>query len=98
MILNQPNQRFLITLTSEEKGFLEETPQPCENRKEGDHIKAILLRSEGWTVPQISQAGKLSNKSGGSESHLTEEQTQELIAHLGQNTYAHTHQIVLQVD
>lgn len=30
--------------------------QTCENRKEGDRIKAILLRSEGWTVPLISQA------------------------------------------
>lgn len=26
------------------------------DRKEGDRIKAILLRSEGWTVPKISQA------------------------------------------
>ena len=70
-------------------GPLELLHQACENSKEGDRIKAILLRSEGWTVPQISQAlrlhqstvvkhaqeykttGKLQNKSGGSESHLT---------------------------
>lgn len=48
-----------LYLTSEEKGFLEEAHQASENRKEGDRIKAILLRSEGWTVPQISQALRL---------------------------------------
>ena len=78
-----------LYLTAEEKTHLELRHQACENRKEGDRIKAILLRSEGWTVPQISQAlrlhqstiikhieeyktrSKLSNESGGSESHLT---------------------------
>ncbi len=38
--------------------------------------------------------GKLKNQSGGS-SHLTDEQTQELVAHLEEHTYAHNHQIVL---
>ena len=77
-------------------------------------IKSILLRSEGWTVPQISQAlrlhqstvirhiqdyqsGKLKNESGGSTSHLSEEQTQELISHLEKYTYHHNHEIVLYV-
>jgi transposase len=104
-----------LYLSAEEKAFLEESHEACENRKEGDRIKAILLRSEGWTVPQISQAlrlhqstiikhieaykklGKLKNASGGSESHLTEEQTEELIAHLEENTYAQNHQIVLYI-
>lgn len=104
-----------LYLTSEEKRLLELRHQACENRKEGDRIKAILLRSEGWTVPQISQAlrlhqstiikhieeyktaGKLKNGSGGSVSHLTDEQTQELIAHLEENTYAHNHQIILYI-
>ncbi len=104
-----------LYLTPEEKSELEIRHQACENRKEGDRIKAILLRSEGWTVPQISQAlrlhqstiikhieayktaGKLKNASGGSESHLTDEQTQELVAHLEENTYAHNHQIVLYI-
>jgi transposase len=104
-----------LHLTVEEKAHLELRHQACENRKEGDRIKAILLRSEGWTVPQISQAlrlhqstitkhieeykakGKLSNQSGGSESHLTDSQTQELIAHLEENTYGHNHQIVLYI-
>ena len=74
-----------------------------------------MLRSEGWTVPQISQAlrlhqstvirhieeyktrSKLINQSGGSASHLSDEQTEELIAHLEENTYAHNHQIVVYI-
>ena len=48
-----------LYLTAEEKTHLELRHQACENRKEGDRIKAILLRSEGWTVPQISQALRL---------------------------------------
>jgi transposase len=104
-----------LYLSAEEKASLEEAHQHCENRKKGDRIKAILLRSEGWTVPQISQAlrlhqstiikhieeyktaGKLKNESGGSTSQLTEEQTQELISHLEDTTYAHNHQIVMYI-
>ena len=103
-----------LYLTPEEKASLESAHHNCENRKEGDRIKAILLRSEGWTVPQISQAlrlhqstiirhieeyksGKLKNQSGGSSSNLTDEQTQELIAHLEEHTYAHNHKIVLYI-
>lgn len=48
-----------LHLTAEEKAALEVQHQACETRKEGDRIKAILLRSEGWTVPQISQALRL---------------------------------------
>lgn len=104
-----------LYLPPEEKDYLEREHALKENGKERDRIKAILLRSEGWTVPQISQAlrlhqstiikhieayktsGKLKSESGGSESHLTEEKTQELIAHLEENTYAHNHQIVLYI-
>lgn len=104
-----------LFLTPEEKDYLEREHALNENGKERDRIKAILLRSEGWTVPQISQAlrlhqstiikhieayktsGKLKNESGGSESHLAEEQTQKLIAHLEENTYAHNHQIALYI-
>ena len=103
-----------LYLTPEEKASLEVAHQFCENNKEGERIKAILLRSEDWTVPQISQAlrlhqstiirhiedyksGKLKNESGGSSSHLTDEQTQKLIAHLEEHTYAHNHQIVLYI-
>ena len=31
----------------------------CSARKEGDRIKAVLFRSEGWTLPMISQALRL---------------------------------------
>jgi transposase len=104
-----------IYLTPEEKAHLEVRHQACENRKEGDRIKAVLLRSEGWTVPMISQAlrihqttiirhineykkGKLKNEQPvGSKSHLTEEQTQELVAHLDTNLYHHNHEIVMYV-
>jgi transposase len=104
-----------LYLTAEEKTHLELLHHASENRKESDRMKAILLRSEGWTVPQISQAlrlhqstiikhieayktaGKLKNESGGSSSHLTDEQTHELVAHLEENTYAHNHQIVLYI-
>lgn len=48
-----------LPLTSEEKNALELAHSVCENGKERDRLKAILLRSEGWTVPQISQALRL---------------------------------------
>ena len=48
-----------LYLEAEEKEALEQRHRDCVNRKEGDRIKAILLRSEGWTVPQISQALRL---------------------------------------
>lgn len=104
-----------LYLTSEEKDILERDHALKENGKERDRIKAILLRSEGWTVAQISQAlrlhqstiirhieeyttqSKLSNESGGSSSHLTDKQSEELIVHLEENTYAHNHQIVLYI-
>lgn len=45
-----------IHLSEEEKLALELRHTECNDRKEGDRIKAVLLRSEGWYVPQISQA------------------------------------------
>jgi transposase len=45
-----------IHLSEEEKLALELRHTHCSDRKEGDRIKAVLLRSEGWTVPHISQA------------------------------------------
>lgn len=103
-----------LFLTPEEKAELELKHQGCDRGKERDRIKAVLLRSEGWTVPMISQAlrlhqmtiirhiqeykdGKLKNENIGSSSHLSEDQTQELIAHLEEHTYAHNHQIVLYI-
>lgn len=46
----------VVNLTSQEKVDLELMHRNCSSRKEGDRIKAILLRSEGWTVPMIAQA------------------------------------------
>lgn len=43
-------------LASEEKNALEIAHHSCENEKERDRIRTILLCSEGWTAPQISQA------------------------------------------
>lgn len=50
--------RFMkrIHLSEGEKIALELRHTECISRKEGDRIKAVLLRSEGWTVPMISQA------------------------------------------
>ena len=103
-----------IRLTDDEKSDLESRHNQCTNRKEGDRIKAVLLRSEGWTVPMISQAlrlnqstiirhlddyreGKLKIASGGSEGHLSEEQTQALIQHLEEHTYHYVHDIIAYI-
>jgi len=45
-----------FTLTSEEKAVLELQHLQCKEKKDSDRLKAVLLRSEGWTVPKISQA------------------------------------------
>ena len=45
-----------LKLTVEEKDALEIRHQHCTNTKESDRIKAVLLRSEGWTVLMIAQA------------------------------------------
>lgn len=45
-----------LFLKPEEKERLEQAHTSSENGKERDRIKAVLLRSEGWTVPMISQA------------------------------------------
>ena len=45
-----------IRLSEEKKERLELEHKSLINGKERDRIKAVLLRSEGWTVPMISQA------------------------------------------
>ena len=104
-----------IHLTEQEKADLELRHIHCLDRKEGDRIKAVLLRSEGWTVPMISQAlrlnkstiirhlddqreGKLNNSSGGSDSVLSESQTEALTAHLEEHTYHYVHEIIQYVE
>lgn len=41
---------------------------------------------------------KLKPENGGSESHLDDEKTQQLIEHISEHTYAHTHQIVVYIS
>lgn len=48
-----------LYLSPEEKSHLEGQHATQMNGKQRDRLKAILLRSEGWTVPQISQALRL---------------------------------------
>ena len=45
-----------FTLTEEEKASLELQHLPCKDKKDSDRLKAVLLRSEEWTVPKVSQA------------------------------------------
>ncbi len=45
-----------LNLSEEEKTDLESLHNSSNDGKQRDRIKAILLRSEGWTVPMISQA------------------------------------------
>ena len=104
-----------LKLTDDEKSELELLHSSTANGKERDRLKAILLRSEGWTVPMIAQAlrlhettitrhindyreGKLKSSSGGSESHLNQEQTQALIVHLEGHLYHHVHEIIEYVQ
>ena len=48
-----------LYLTTFEKEHLEKAHASTENGKARDRIKSVLLRSEGWTVPMISQALRL---------------------------------------
>lgn len=45
-----------FNLTIKEKEALELRHKQCRDVKELDRIKAILLRSENWTIPMIAQA------------------------------------------
>ena len=100
-----------FTLTPQQKTALESRHKKSRDARECDRIKAVLLRSEGWSVSSIAQAlriseytisrhlddylkkEKLKPENGGSESRLNAEQTQQLITHISQHTYAHAHQI-----
>ena len=43
-------------LTAEEKSSFELRHRRNRDKKESDRIKAVLLRSESWTIPMIAQA------------------------------------------
>lgn len=104
-----------LYLTTQQKHDLELRHRHCQDRKEGDRIKAVLLFSEGWSAEMISQAlrldrttihrhvndfvnGKYSISSGGSNSFLSDEQSELLIAHLEDNTYHYVHEIIEYVE
>lgn len=56
------------------------------------HETSILRHLEDYRRKQ-----KLSCSNGGSASHLNDEQTAELVAHLTEHMYAHTHEIVIYI-
>ena len=63
---------------------------------------AQALRKSEFTISRhlddYLKKEKLNPESGGSESHLSDEQTQQLIEHISEHTYAHTHQIVSYIS
>ena len=71
---------------------------------EGWSVSSIAqaLRKSEFTVNRhlndYLQKDKLRPENGGSESHLNDEQTQQLIEHISEHTYAHTHQIVAYIS
>lgn len=105
-----------VSLSYQQKSILESRHKRTKNGKERDRIKAVLLRSEGWTIEQIAQAlrihessitrhienyldkNKLLLESGGSESKLNEEQTEELIAHITAHTYTKQIDIIAHIN
>lgn len=63
-------------------------------------IAQALRKSEASISRHLSdyvERAKLRPENGGSDSRLNEEQTAQLIAHLSEYTYAHTHQIVAYI-
>ena len=107
---------YIITLIPEEKTALEYCHKETRDVHERDRIKAVLLRSEGWSISAIAQAlrvhdttitrhvkeyineKKLNFIKGGTDSFLTAEQTEEVIKHLTNNLYHHTHEIVAYIE
>lgn len=94
------------------KRNLEKQHRQERDRRLCDRIKAVLLSSEGWSVPKIAQAlrihetsvkrhlddfhssKKLKPENGGSQSCLSQQQTQFLINHLTEITYQNTSEII----
>ena len=46
-----------ISLTHEQKTALEARHTKARDKREGDRIKAVLLRSEGWPVSELTGQG-----------------------------------------
>jgi len=101
-----------INLTTEQKADLEALHDVSSDGRVRDRIKAVLLRSEGWSTAMIAQAlrlhetsivrhiddfiskDKLAPENGGSQSYLSQIQTDEVVAHLMLNTYRCTYEII----
>ena len=90
----------IFSLSGEEKAYLEEEHRVKENGKERDRIKAILLRSEGWTVPRISQALRLNQST--IIRHIKEYQAGKLKnesgGSLGQLSEAQTQELIAHLE
>jgi len=51
-----------ISLTLEQKTALEALHTKARDKREGDPIKAVLLRNEGWPVAIVAQALRKSKR------------------------------------
>lgn len=116
VVFEHSSQMPKFTLTPQQKEALESRHKKSRDVKECDRIKAVLLRSEGWSTTAIAQAlrkseftisrhlndylikEKLKPENGGSDSHLGDEQTQQLLEHISEHTYAHIHQIITYIS
>jgi len=101
-----------IELTTEQKIDLEALHDASRDGRVRDRIKAVLLRSEGWSTTMIAQAlrlhetsivrhiddfvskDKLAPENGGSQPYLSQTQTDEVVAHIMQNTYRCSYEII----
>lgn len=45
-----------VDLTAGQKAELELLHRACRDKRGCDRIKAILLASEGWSIPMVAQA------------------------------------------
>ncbi len=100
-----------IKLTIEKKIELEALHDASRDGRVRDRIKAVLLRSEGWSIGMIAQAlrlhettivrhiddfiskDKLAPENGGSQPYLNQTQTDDVVAHIIQNTYRYSYEI-----
>ncbi len=97
-----------VTLNNEQKQALKNQHGTIHDGRVRDRIKAVIHASYGWSPEEIADAllihestvrqpNKLKPENGGSQSDLSDHQTQELLQHLTENTYHHSHEIVAYV-
>ena len=101
-----------IHLTTEQKIDFEALHDASCDGRVRDRIKAVLLRSEGWSTAMIAQAlrlhettivrhiddyvskNKLAPENGGSQPYLSQKKTDDVVAHIMQNTYRYSYEII----